>query len=106
MRYYPAHTPHFYHKTCQNDDTFQKINRTSPHAKSRPNLLSQDFTAQRANKQWVADLTYLATAQGERLARAPRGGLAHRGGSHHCPRAFLHSSSASFAIFMHAPLVM
>ena len=29
-----------------------------------PHLLNQDFSAQRPNQQWVADITYLATDEG------------------------------------------
>ena len=29
-----------------------------------PNLLNQDFSAQRPNQKWVADITYLATGEG------------------------------------------
>ncbi len=43
---------------------FKKTTVTNPKAKAAPNLLSQDFTAQRANQRWVADITYVATAQG------------------------------------------
>ncbi len=43
---------------------FKKTTVTNPKAKAAPNLLSQDFTAQRVNQRWVADITYVATAQG------------------------------------------
>lgn len=43
---------------------FKKTTVTNPKAQAAPNLLSQDFTAQRANQRWVADITYVATAQG------------------------------------------
>jgi putative transposase len=40
--------------------------RTQGHAETaaRPNLLAQDFRAQRPNQKWVADITYIETREG------------------------------------------
>jgi len=38
--------------------------RVDPARQPAPNTLSQDFTATAPNRKWVADITYLATAQG------------------------------------------
>ena len=35
-----------------------------PGALAAPNLLAQDFTASRPNEKWVADITYIDTAEG------------------------------------------
>jgi putative transposase len=43
---------------------FKKTTITNPKAKTAPNLLNQNFTANRPNQRWVADITYVATAQG------------------------------------------
>ncbi len=36
----------------------------APDASAAPNLLSQDFTASRPDQKWLADITYINTAQG------------------------------------------
>lgn len=33
-------------------------------SKKAPNLLQQDFTSEKPNQRWVADITYIATAEG------------------------------------------
>lgn len=38
--------------------------RVDPARPPAPNTLAQDFTATSSNRKWVADITYLATAQG------------------------------------------
>ena len=38
-----------------------KRNKAHPVA---PNLLKRDFTAERPNRKWLADITYIATAEG------------------------------------------
>lgn len=38
--------------------------RIDPTSQPAPNTLAQDFTADAPNRKWVADITYLATAQG------------------------------------------
>ncbi|CEG57974.1 hypothetical protein [Legionella fallonii] len=43
---------------------FKKTTITNPKAKAAPNLLNQNFAADRPNQRWVADITYVATAQG------------------------------------------
>jgi len=43
---------------------FKVTTKTNPKAKPAPNLLQQDFTAQQSNQRWVADITYVATAEG------------------------------------------
>jgi len=43
---------------------FKVTTKVDAKAKVAPNLLKQDFTAERPNERWVADITYIATAQG------------------------------------------
>jgi putative transposase len=43
---------------------FKKTTQVNYRAKAAPNLLAQDFTAQQPNQRWVADITYVATAEG------------------------------------------
>jgi putative transposase len=43
---------------------FKVTTKVDAKAKAAPNLLKQDFTAQLPNQRWVADITYIATAEG------------------------------------------
>jgi transposase InsO family protein len=43
---------------------FKITTRVNYKAKAAPNLLKRDFTAQQPNQCWVADITYVATAEG------------------------------------------
>jgi transposase InsO family protein len=43
---------------------FKKTTNVNPKAEAAPNLLKQDFTADKPNQRWVADITYVATAEG------------------------------------------
>jgi putative transposase len=43
---------------------FKVTTRANPKAKTAPNLLKQDFTAEAPNQRWVADFTYVATGEG------------------------------------------
>ncbi len=43
---------------------FKKTTKVNPKAKVAPNLLNQNFAADKPNQRWVADITYIATAQG------------------------------------------
>jgi transposase InsO family protein len=43
---------------------FKVTTRVNPKAEAAPNLLQQDFSAFKANKRWVADITYVATMEG------------------------------------------
>ncbi len=43
---------------------FKLTTKVNPKAKAAPNLLKQDFTAASPDQRWVADITYVATAQG------------------------------------------
>lgn len=43
---------------------YKQTTRPNPRLPVAPNVLNQDFTAQRPNQKWVADFTYIATAQG------------------------------------------
>jgi putative transposase len=43
---------------------FKVTTKVDIKAKAAPNLLKQDFTAQAPNQRWVADITYIATAEG------------------------------------------
>ena len=43
---------------------FKKTTKVNPKAKGAPNLLNQNFAADKPNQLWVADITYIATAQG------------------------------------------
>jgi transposase InsO family protein len=43
---------------------FKKTTIVNPKASTAPNLLNQNFTADKANQRWVADITYIATAEG------------------------------------------
>ena len=42
----------------------KQTTRPNPRLPVAPNVLNQDFTAQRPDQKWVADFTYIATAQG------------------------------------------
>jgi putative transposase len=43
---------------------FKITTKASAKAKAAPNLLQQDFTSPSPNQRWVADITYVATAEG------------------------------------------
>jgi transposase InsO family protein len=43
---------------------FKVTTKVDAKAKAAPNLLKQDFTAAMPNQRWVADITYIATAEG------------------------------------------
>jgi transposase InsO family protein len=43
---------------------FKVTTRANPKAIPAPNLLQQDFTAEKPNQRWVADFTYVATQEG------------------------------------------
>ena len=43
---------------------FKVTTKKNPKAKTAPNLLQQDFTAEQPNRRWVADLTYISTLEG------------------------------------------
>lgn len=43
---------------------FKITTKVNPKAKAAPNLLKQNFTADMPNQRWVADFTYVATAEG------------------------------------------
>jgi putative transposase len=43
---------------------FKVTTKVNPKAQAAPNLLRQDFTASKANQRWVADMTYIQTAEG------------------------------------------
>ena len=43
---------------------FKKTTKVNPKAEAAPNLLNQNFAADKPNQRWVADITYIATAQG------------------------------------------
>lgn len=43
---------------------FKVTTKVNTKAKVASNLLKQNFTAERPNQRWVADITYIATAQG------------------------------------------
>ena len=43
---------------------FKVTTQVNPNAKTAPNLLQQNFTAEKPNERWVADMTYVATAEG------------------------------------------
>jgi transposase InsO family protein len=43
---------------------FKTTTRANPNAIAAPNLLQQQFKAQKPNEKWVADLTYVATDEG------------------------------------------
>ncbi len=38
--------------------------KSNPKHPVAPNLLAQDFTAERPNEKWTGDITYVPTAQG------------------------------------------
>lgn len=43
---------------------FKITTKVNPKAKAAPNVLNRDFTAMKPNQRWVADITYVATAEG------------------------------------------
>jgi transposase InsO family protein len=43
---------------------FKVTTRANPKAAVAPNLLQQDFTAEKPNQRWVSDFTYVATQEG------------------------------------------
>ncbi len=43
---------------------YKQTTRPNPRLPVAPNILNQDFTAQRPNQKWVADFTHIPTAQG------------------------------------------
>ena len=43
---------------------FKTTTKADPTRTSQPNLLAQDFSAEAINEKWVADITYIATADG------------------------------------------
>jgi putative transposase len=49
---------------------FKVTTKVDAKAKAAPNLLKQDFTAESPNRRWVADITYIATAEGWLYAAA------------------------------------
>jgi putative transposase len=46
------------------NERFKVTTKVNPEAKAAPNILQQDFTAASPDQRWVADITYVATAQG------------------------------------------
>lgn len=50
--------------TAKMKKRFKVTTRANPKASVAPNLLKQDFSAQRPNQRWVADFTYVATQDG------------------------------------------
>jgi transposase InsO family protein len=56
MRYYGIRA-----KQTRRHKVTTKRNKAHPVA---PNLLQRDFTAERPNRKWLADITYIATAEG------------------------------------------
>lgn len=43
---------------------YKVTTQTAARQQVAPNLLSQDFSAERVNQKWLADITYIATRQG------------------------------------------
>src|SRR6202041_3700367 len=43
---------------------FKVTTRVDSKAKVAPNLLQQNFTAEKPNQRWVADITYIQTLEG------------------------------------------
>jgi putative transposase len=43
---------------------FKVTTKVNTKAKTAPNVLKQEFTAQAPNQRWAADITYIATAEG------------------------------------------
>lgn len=43
---------------------YKQTTRPNPRLPVAPNVLNQDFSAQRPNQKWVADFTYIPTVQG------------------------------------------
>jgi putative transposase len=43
---------------------FKVTTKVNPKAQAAPNVLNRNFTAMRPNERWVADITYIATAEG------------------------------------------
>lgn len=43
---------------------FRTTTRVNSSAKKAPNLLQQNFTAEKPNQRWVSDITYIPTAEG------------------------------------------
>lgn len=43
---------------------FKVTTKVNPKAQTAPNVLNRDFTAMKPNERWVADITYIATAEG------------------------------------------
>lgn len=43
---------------------FKITTKVNPKANVAPNVLNQNFTANKPNERWVADITYIATAEG------------------------------------------
>lgn len=43
---------------------FKVTTKVNPKAQAAPNLLQQNFTASTVNQRWVADMTYIPTAEG------------------------------------------
>jgi transposase InsO family protein len=43
---------------------FKVTTRANPNALAAPNLLQQNFSAEKPNQRWVADFTYVATKEG------------------------------------------
>lgn len=43
---------------------FKVTTKANPKAQAAPNLLQRDFTVIQPNQRWVADMTYVATAEG------------------------------------------
>ena len=43
---------------------FKVTTKANPKAQAAPNILNRHFTARKPNERWVADITYIATAEG------------------------------------------
>ena len=43
---------------------FKVTTKVNPKAPAAPNILNREFSATKANERWVADITYVATAEG------------------------------------------
>lgn len=59
-----AHIMHREGLRAKMNKRFKVTTKANPKAKTAPNILQQDFTAASPDQCWVADITYVATAQG------------------------------------------